>query len=285
MKINIRPFRTEQDLNFAEMLTQAENWRSETRQELEIFFHRDPSGCLIAELDGKPQAICITTAYEKFGFIGELIVAPAARNIGVGRKLMETAIHHLAKKNITDVYLDGVKKAVPLYERLGFQQIERSLRFFGQVQALHSTKVHPITENEFPEIAALDTLSFQGDRTFFLKSRLTHYPHLCYYLENNGKIISYLFGREGRGGWTTVGPWVSTAPVEDSVVLLQHFQNQIGNQPFSIGVLERKKAVIQRLVYEGLIPQPDPPTRMGFTDQLNPGAASACFAIGSPAKG
>jgi hypothetical protein len=42
------------DLPFAAALTLGEGWHSETLEEFEGFFARDPAGCLIAERAGRP---------------------------------------------------------------------------------------------------------------------------------------------------------------------------------------------------------------------------------------
>ncbi len=285
MTILIRTFESQADVLFAESLTQKENWRSETAQEIASFYQYDPAGCLIAEKDGHPVGICITTAYQKSGFIGELIVSPQARHVGVGRQLMDSAIDYLKNKDIEAIYLDAVLKAVPLYESLGFRTITRSLRFFGQVQALPTQDVLPITPKELPAILEMDQQVFGENRSFFLQQRIQNYPLLNYYLKNDQGIQSYLFARQGRGGWITLGPWVSLLPPIESLPLLLHFQHQIGNQPFSMGVLASNLPAVQMIAGNGLMPQPDPPVRMGLHIEENVGGANQNYAIGSPAKG
>ncbi|MAT44962.1 MAG: hypothetical protein CL609_21730 [Anaerolineaceae bacterium] len=285
MTIIIRSFESRADVLFAESLTQKENWRSETIQEINILFEYDPSGCLIAEKDNQPVGICIATAYKNNGSIGELIVSPSARRSGIGHQLMSIAIQYLQNKGIRQIYLDAVLKAVPLYEGFGFEKITRSLRFFGQVPAISSPDVFPITLNELPAILEIDQNVFGENRSFFLKKRIQNYPHLNYYLKNNQGIQSYLFGRQGRGGWITVGPWINLQTAEIGLSLLHHFQYQIGNQPFSMGVLATNQSAVQIIVVNGLMPQPDPPIRMALNTQENLGSSYQNYAIGSPAKG
>jgi GNAT superfamily N-acetyltransferase len=285
MTIIIRSFESQADVLFAESLTQKENWRSETAQEIKTFYEYDPVGCLIAQQNGHPVGICITTAYKNNGFIGELIVSPSARRSGIGQQLMITAIQYLQNKGIRQIFLDAVLKAVPLYESLGFEKITRSLRFFGQVPAQLSPNIFPITLKELPAILEIDQNVFGENRGFFLKQRIQNYPHLNYYRKNNQGIQSYLFGRQGRGGWVTIGPWVNLQTEEKGLPLLHHFQYQIGNQPFSMGVLATNQPAIQIIVRNGLMPQPDPPIRMALHTQENLGSSHQNYAIGSPAKG
>ena len=135
------------------------------------------------------------------------------------------------------------------------------------------------------EIIALDQQIFGSDRSFFLKARLKNYPDLCLKLVHQNKIQAYLFGRFGIGGWITVGPWISLINVMESIILLNSFQKRIGNQPFAIGLLETNKSVIQLLIEQGLMPDPESSFRMRLGHQFNPGDDPRCFAIGSPAKG
>jgi hypothetical protein len=69
------------------------------------------------------------------------------------------------------------------------------------------------------------------------------------------------------------------------IALLSHFQSMIGNQPFSIGILENRRSIIPHIVMAGMQPRSDPPNRMilGIGDNL--GDNNHCYAIGSPAKG
>ncbi len=205
--------------------------------------------------------------------------------MGIGKNLMGNAINYLNSKNIQNIFLDGVRKAVPLYQKMGFQHLCRSLRFFGQVPALDSKNVSPITRTDMPEIIALDQQVFGSDRSFFLERRLKNYPDLCLKLVHQNKIQAFLFGRYGIGGWITIGPWISFIPPSESMILLNSFQQRICNQPFALGILETNKPVIQLLIQEGLMPDPDSSYRMRLGNQFNPGDDLRCFAIGSPAKG
>ncbi len=281
----IRPFNSYSDIIFAAALTASQKWHSETETEITTLFNNKSNGCLIAELNGNPLGICVATAYPEFGFIGELIVKPEYRNLGIGRLLMNHAIEYLNSMNIHNIFLDGVKKAIPLYERLGFRHLCRSLRMFGQVPALADDHVLPISRDDMQEIVSLDTNIFGSDRSFYLNYRLTNYPDLCLKYVKNNNIQAYIFGRYGSGGWITVGPWISLLPPSEGIKLLNSFQNVVGNQPFSLGVLENNTAVIQNLVLEGMMPNPDSSYRMRLGDQFNPDNDSRCFAIGSPAKG
>jgi ribosomal protein S18 acetylase RimI-like enzyme len=284
-EVSIRPFHNFGDIDFAFDMTSREKWHIESKIELHLFYEYDRQGCFIAEVDGEKAGICIATAYTKNGFIGELIVSPKFRKNGIGTALMQKAIHFLQFKNVQNIYLDGVVNAIPLYKKLGFHEIYRSLRLFGDIEPSISPSVSDISEQDLPEILNIDRNCFNEDRGFFLIKRFTNYPHLCFKLSINQSIQAYLFGREGNGGWISAGPIVSLAGPNDAIQLLKSFQERIGYQPFSMGILEKQKELIYLLIQCGLKPNPDPPIRMVLGSECNIFEDERCLVIGSPAKG
>ena len=281
----IRNFDNLVDLEFAARLTKQEGWHSETLLELQSFFEHDPEGCFLYEVNGTPVGMCIATAYQQSGFIGELIVSKQYRGLGIAHKLMQAAIRYLQQKQFHAIFLDGVPKAIPMYEELGFRSISRSLRFFGQIPAEEFPDILPMNAEDLQEVINLDRHIFSDDRSFFLNKRWQNYPDLAFVRKQNQQIAGYLFGRIGLGGWVTAGPWVNLIDQSTDLTLLSHFQAKIGNQPFSIGILENRNSIIPQIVMAGLQPRTDPPTRMMLGIGNNLGDNDHCFAIGSPAKG
>lgn len=281
----IRNFRGEDDIHFAAQMTKNESWHSETVIEIRSFYQHDPQGCLIAEIHGQPVGVCIATPYKQAGFIGELIVDKVVRNQGIGKLLMNEAIQYLISKGKETIFLDGVNKAIPMYLNFGFSRLYRSLRFFGQIDAIKSPEIRRITKNDWEAIFALDQTIFGDDRSFFLKRRIETYPDLSLVMEVDGVLQSYLLGRVGNGGWVSAGPWIMNPEFQTPLTMLTHFQSIIGNQPFSVGILEPRKPIISKIVLAGMQPTNDPPTRMKFGTGENVGEHPWSLAIGSPAKG
>ncbi|MBN2206461.1 MAG: GNAT family N-acetyltransferase, partial [Candidatus Aminicenantes bacterium] len=91
MSLTIRSLR-ESDLDFAAESTALEGWTSETREAFAAARDYDPSGCFVAELDGRPAGIIVAVAYRRSGFIGELVVRREARGRGIGPRLFERAL-------------------------------------------------------------------------------------------------------------------------------------------------------------------------------------------------
>jgi GNAT superfamily N-acetyltransferase len=272
------------DLAFAAQCTADEGWVSENLTTLEGFFFKDPTGCLLAEENGRPIGICIATYYGTAGFIGELIIRPEARGRGVGAALLKHGVQILQERGVGTVYLDGVVKAVPLYERNGFRKVCRSWRFSGRIAGKKSPGVRRMTVNHLEQVIALDNQSFGADRGFFLRRRLELFPELSYVKMEDGRVTGFILGREGSD-WLAAGPWVVEEAVQNPAELLNTFALEAHNRPISIGILETNQQACEMMRSCGFIAHPDSPWRMASGGCSDLGTSPNCYAVGSAAKG
>jgi GNAT superfamily N-acetyltransferase len=280
---------TPADLDFAASCTAAEGWGSQ-RGEFEGFYAHAPEGCLVAETGSERIGICVATPYSEHGFLGMLIVCPEARGRGVGRRLLEHAIAYLHGRGVRSIYLDGALAAVPLYERLGFRKICRSLRFSGTLPGRAHPHVRPMVEADLSVVCALDRLAFGADRGFFLERRLAGDPALCKVLEQDGQIAGFMLGRRTEG-LVSIGPWVARPEVKRPADLLESLAGEAGEAAIGLGVLETNRAAADTVRALGLAERAAPPWRMALGPSgasENPdalGASPLAYAVGSPAKG
>jgi len=273
-----------EELVFAARCTEMEGWSSETRQEIEGYYWHDPNGSFIARDGDQRIGMCMTTRYDEYGFIGELIVVTEMRGRGVGGLLMEKAIQYLHSQGTGKIYLDGVLKAVPLYERAGFRRTSRSLRFSGRIQGKTHPQVRPMRDPDRALVFAQDRTAFGADRSYFLKRRLALYPDLCKVLEDANGISGYIFGRRGEKG-ISVGPWVMQAQAEQPAALLESLAAESGDASLGIGVLEANTRAVELMKHYGLRLNPESPWRMLLGKMGDAGNVLQSFAIGSPCKG
>jgi GNAT superfamily N-acetyltransferase len=281
--INIRSMQPA-DLDFAAACTAAEGWSSETRRQFEVSFAYDPQGCLIAEAEGEPIGIGVATSYGAAGFVGELIVLPAWRGRGVGRRLLDRAVGYLQARGAQSIYLDGVPAAVSLYERAGFRKVCRSLRFIGTVPGREHPGVCPMRPEHLPEVGRLDRQAFGAGRGFFLARRLAFYPERCYVLEQAGEMAGFIMGRQG-GEYVPVGPWLVRPGVAHPERLLESLAAGIGGRELAFGVLETNRPAVQMARALGLDEVQASPWRMALGPATDLGASPELYAIGSAAKG
>jgi ribosomal protein S18 acetylase RimI-like enzyme len=274
----------EADLTFAAECTAAEGWVSENQTTLEGFFIHEPKGCLIAEAKERPVGICFASFYGKSGFIGELIVRPEARGKGVGAALLNQGLKVLKDRGVETVYLDGVVKAVELYERNGFRKVCRSSRFSGHMAGKPSTPVRQMVISDLEQVFRLDGSSFGADRSFFLRRRLELFPELSYVMMDHERVTGFILGRCGEG-WVSAGPWVISEDAENPVELLDSFALQAGDRPISIGILETNHQACHLIRSLGFVERVESPWRMAHGRSADLGASPSCFAVGSAAKG
>lgn len=291
---------TPADLEFAAACTAAEGWHSETRGELTYLFNHNRNGCLICETDTGPAGICFATSYGEVGFIGELIVAAEQRGNGIGARLMMRCIASLREAGAKRILLDAAPLAVPLYERLGFRKICRSLRFLKQPAAAAGAgagaastagsaatagpAVRAMTPADLAAVNGLDFRAFGADRSFFLSRRLRDNPKLCFVQESSGNISGFIAGRAGNGIYSA-GPWVGRQGVDAAGPLLAALNKAISDRPLRIGILEDNKAASRLVTALGFELQIDPCWRMILGEGDYPESREMVFAIGGPAKG
>jgi ribosomal protein S18 acetylase RimI-like enzyme len=272
------------DLAFAAACTQGEDWASEDLTTLQGFHIVDPAGCLVAEVCGELAGICIATYYGTSGFIGELIVRPEQRGLGLGAALLNEGVRRLQQRGARTVYLDGVLKAVGMYERNGFCKITRSWRFAGQLAGQTHPQVVPMQAHHLPAVFALDQRAFGADRRFFLGRRWSLFPELGQVLVQDGQVSGYILGRRGPG-WLSAGPWVVEDGVAQSEHLLLSLALEAGDTQISIGILDVNRRACGLVESLGFTPRLTSPWRMALGPDEDLGASPLCYAVGSAAKG
>ncbi len=127
--MRIDRFRHE-DLTAFMALADAEGWICES-WEFEFLFRVFPGGCLAARDHDTPVGFITAVKYGKSGWIGNLIVRPEIRGRGVGSVLMRRALAVLADAGARTVWLAASDHGKPLYERLGFVEVDTIKRWCG----------------------------------------------------------------------------------------------------------------------------------------------------------
>jgi GNAT superfamily N-acetyltransferase len=136
-----------------------EGWISD---ELEIAFLRKtfPQGCLVKRVQGFPVAFITAIRYDRSGWIGNLLVHPDLRRRRLGAELMTEASAALENAGVETVWLTASSSGKPLYERLGFQEIDTVRRWKGRgMETCSASSVELSAE----ELVMLDAAGW-GDR-------------------------------------------------------------------------------------------------------------------------
>lgn len=112
-------------------LATAEGWIC-GEWELEFLLESFPQGCLVEREGDCVLGYVTAIRHDRSGWIGNLLVAPGVRGRGIGRKLMEAALHALQACGVETVWLTASADGVGLYKKLGFVAIDSINRWVGE---------------------------------------------------------------------------------------------------------------------------------------------------------
>ena len=270
------------DLDFALSQTTLEGW-SATKQDFEELLQFNPKGSFIGEIDGKHVGMVCTVNYGEFGFIANLIVPRIYRGQDFGRILMEFAMKYLLNSGTKSILLDGVPKAVSLYERLGFRKIAKSLRLEANLKGVNSQYTRSMTKSDLDEIIPFDSQYFGSKRDFFLRMRFQAYPEFSRVIERDGEIRGFVMG-SWSGSAMRIGPWVMRTHDDFTERLLREFAGMTTSNTFKIGVLESNVQAVRLLKQNGF-EERSYSWRMVYGKDTEATLSNHLYAIFSPARG
>ena len=269
------------DLEFALNMTAHEGWSS-TRQDFEEILISNPKGSFIGEVNGQAVGMVCTVNYGEFAFIANLIILPIYRGQNFGRDLMEHAMKYLTDTGTKSFLLDGVPKAVSLYERLGFRKIVKSLRLEAVIAGKQSRNTRLMAEDDLREITAFDSRYFGSERNEFLRTRLLAYPKFARVVEENDKVQGFIMGSQS-GSSIRIGPWVMNKDRFAEQLLLE-FAGMIEGNTLKIGILENNVEAVNLLGQYGFKERAHS-WRMLYGEDTEVTLSNHLYAIFSPARG
>jgi len=278
---------TTDDIDFAFSLAKAEGWLTTTRSSFEAFLAYDPEGAFVAEEKGERIGICVGVAYERFGFLGELIVLPAYRGRGFGLKLFNHTLNFFTDRGITSVMLHGDEPAVKIYEQAGFRKVCRSINFVGPAHQYSVSKsVRPMTLHDMPVVCEMDKLIFGADRSIFLHQFLSLAPQHCFVeLDDQGTVVGFISGCIGNGV-VAAGPWIVRDVSRPSSDLLKAFSASVSPAVMRIDILESQVLSLS-MVSDGFpfLKESGYSWKMIKGPDLHWGQPNLALSVGTPATG
>jgi Acetyltransferase (GNAT) domain len=148
-----------------------------------------------------------------FGFMGLFIVRADLRQTGLGAPLWRRRLALLRERLApgATIGMDGVYHMEPFYARGGFVPAHRHLRFQGIARGCADQAVHPLTEADFPAVAAFDREYFPASRTAFLHRWLFQPGGHARGFFRDGTLLGYGHARPAREGHH-LGPVFATTP-------------------------------------------------------------------------
>jgi len=278
--MEIRPF-TAGDIPFALEQTTREGWAT-GRSMFETYFEHDPDGAFVAWHEGGRLGMVTTTRYAASAWIGNLIVPPAFRSRGIGRKLMERGLCHLRDAGARTVRLDGDPPGLALYRSLGFVDEYESLRFRRDPEhagfAARSERLEP---GDLDGVLAFDAEHFGDDRGRLLRILFRRSRH-AFVARRDGNVVGYVLTEETNLG-LRAGPCVAT-DAEVASELLESVLASAGPHAVMLGIPAPNQHGRKLLDALGFSPTP-PSLCMVLGEPQAAGDLESIFAIAGGAIG
>src|SRR5688572_21903332 len=194
-------------------LCRACGW-NQTAHDWAQFLAMEPDGARVAECLGRVIGTVATIRYgTRFGWIGMVLVDPAARGRGIGTLLLDQATAMLADMPL--VRLDATPAGHGIYIRRNFTE-ERRLRRLqatvpGGLQVPTAAQAHRMTERDLSDVIALDERVFGANRAAMLRWIWNLAPEYAWAAGRGAGLRGYTFGRHGYG-FEYLGPVVAIDP-------------------------------------------------------------------------
>ena len=202
----------------------------------------DPQGFIGCFLDGALAAGISAVRYgEDFGFIGLYIAHPSFRGRGLGRRVWNAGMQHLAGRTVG---LDGVPEQQANYRSMGFEPAYQTHRWSGTLSPGDASAVKTAGPTDRATILAYDRGMFPASRDAFLNEWLKA-PRVVKLLERDGQVHGYAVCRPCHEGWK-IGPLFADTP-KDAELLLRACAVEAGGEVLQIDVPEIQRDFADRL--------------------------------------
>jgi len=205
---------TPEDLDSAFTLSSTAAW-NQRLADWRMLLTLAPEGSFAALAEGRVVGTAIGVDYGGFAWIAMMLVDPAYRGRGLGRRLLEAAMASVPPGR--PIRLDATPMGRPLYQAYGFEDEVMLTRHVADGSThLRTSRPHtfaprdvrPLVPADLPLLAAQDAAVFGGNRRAVLEWALDGAPHYARVVEGEAEPIHYCLGREGRL-FDQIGPVVA----------------------------------------------------------------------------
>jgi GNAT superfamily N-acetyltransferase len=204
----IRPL-TPDALGDALILSSTAGW-NQRLDDWRVLLTLAPQGCYAAWHEGRVIGTAIGIDYGGFGWIAMMLVDPAWRSRGIGRRLLDAAMGAIPSDR--PIRLDATPLGRPLYLSVGFEDDASLTRLVRPAEAAHNRPrasplaPRPLRLADLASVASSDVHVFHGNRRPVLEWALDTAPEYAWIA--GGDPPEYCVGRKGRL-FDQVGPVVT----------------------------------------------------------------------------
>lgn len=217
---------------------------NQTLADWQRFLALSPEGCFVAAVGGVDVGTAATFTFDNVGWIAMILVDPAARGKGVGSAMMNHCLTYLQSHNVTSVRLDATALGKPVYDKSGFVDQFKLVRFEGTLPSNESFNVSRncvvinITEQHVAAIKALDASAMKTDRgsllDLLLKQTGDEAPAHALVAMEGDNVAGYCLARRGANA-AFIGPCVAVTP-EAGDALLQAIAQTLAGQRIYVDI-------------------------------------------------
>jgi hypothetical protein len=206
-----------------------------------------PAGAFAAFRDARGVSLvgtCIGLDYGGFAWIAMMLVDPAYRGRGIGRRLLEAAMDAVPAN--LPIRLDATPLGRPLYQQYGFQDEAALSRYVVDraVASLPDADVLPavrrLVRDDLKRVIAQDRETFGGTRDTLLEWMLRGAPQYAYATCSDNGRIHYCLGRQGRV-FDQIGP-VIAGDEDIACALVKAALTSSGDRRVAMDVYDRHRA-------------------------------------------
>ncbi|MCY1079179.1 GNAT family N-acetyltransferase [Archangium lansingense] len=159
---------------------------------------------------GLAGTVLITPYGREAASIGMMAVSPSHGRQGLGRRLMEHALEHIGP---IPTLLFATDQGRPLYEKLGFVQVDEIVKHVGRLTrepqelSVPDTRVRAMTAEDLDAVATLDAGAFGAPRHSLLHA-LYRVALRALVAERGGRVVGYGLAWPNLDS-TMVGPLIA----------------------------------------------------------------------------
>jgi GNAT superfamily N-acetyltransferase len=196
-----------EDLDDAFALSSTAGWNQRI-DDWRMLLELAPGGSFAAVAGGRIAGTAIGIDYGGFAWIAMMLVDPAWRGRGLGRRLLEAAMGAVPADG--PVRLDATPMGRPLYRAHGFEDETTLTRHVADrvVQSSGHGHSSPLTHHDLSVVAEQDAPIFRGDRRALLNWALDRAPKYARIVRPESGPSPYCLGRRGRL-FDQIGPVVA----------------------------------------------------------------------------
>lgn len=109
-------------------------WEERKSQHVSDDLSANPDGVFVAEVNGEPVGYIGTRldSHTKIGRIPSLVVAPEYQKLGIGRALVEHALHYLRSEGMSAVRIETLEQNAVgkrFYPKMGFEPVAHQIHY------------------------------------------------------------------------------------------------------------------------------------------------------------